>query len=150
MNHAEYQREYAIKNRDRLRSQRKKYYIDNKESILRRNREWRRSHPEMVKARHKRYYAEHKKEYNEKARKCYFKKDYGITIEQYNDMVKDAGGKCQICRRALKLHVDHNHATGKVRGILCFACNAALGGMRDRIWVLERAIEYLEKNGTTF
>lgn len=51
---------------------------------------------------------------------------------------------CQICEREVSLHMDHDHETGKFRGALCFACNAALGLFKDDADLLQRAISYLD------
>lgn len=60
--------------------------------------------------------------------------------------MRDAqGGLCAICLTASAEHVDHHHATGAVRGMLCFSCNAALGHFRDEPEVLRRAADYLER-----
>ena len=59
-------------------------------------------------------------------------------------MLKDQCYICPICQDKRAEHVDHDHETGRVRGILCFACNAALGQMRDRPDALRRAADYLE------
>jgi hypothetical protein len=50
---------------------------------------------------------------------------------------------CPICRRAPAVHVDHDHVTLAIRGVLCADCNTGMGQMRDNSWVLRRAIEYL-------
>lgn len=75
-------------------------------------------------------------------------KRYGITIEQYDALYIAQGGVCYICRRATgktrRLAVDHNHKTGKVRGLLCKLCNRfIIGYARDNAEMLKRAIEYL-------
>lgn len=74
----------------------------------------------------------------EQRRKYQLKKDYGITLEQYDQMFEAQGYCCanQGCRakfaNTLKgWHVDHDHLTGKVRGILCSNCNVALGHAQD-------------------
>lgn len=81
----------------------------------------------------------------------HYYKRYGLTQEDIIQMHEDRSGKCDICgcqtdHRYDKLCVDHSHKTGKVRGLLCFSCNTALGNFKDDITNLKKAIEYLEKN----
>lgn len=76
--------------------------------------------------------------------------NYGITLEDYNRMFIEQNGCCKICgkhQQDLKasLHVDHNHTTGKVRGLLCHHCNVGLGNFEDDITLLSKAIAYLEE-----
>ena len=71
---------------------------------------------------------------------------YGITPMQYDRMAKNG---CQICGTkscgtGKRLAVDHNHETGKVRGILCTSCNNGLGRFNDRADLLQSAIDYLK------
>ena len=74
---------------------------------------------------------------------------YGLTVEQYDAILKSQGGRCAICRaerpdsRTKQWHVDHCHATGKVRGLLCGQCNLGLGQFRDDPALLRQAIKYL-------
>lgn len=71
---------------------------------------------------------------------------YGITEQQYLDMIEAQGGVCAICKRDMKRpQIDHCHTTGKVRGVLCSACNGALGKFQDNPEILKVAIEYLRK-----
>ncbi|MFD3329224.1 endonuclease VII domain-containing protein [Streptomyces sp. NPDC058701] len=56
------------------------------------------------------------------------------------------GGVCVLCRKASADHVDHDHQTGRVRGVLCFSCNAASGQFKDRPDVIRRAAAYVEGN----
>jgi len=75
---------------------------------------------------------------------------YGISPEEFDLMVQIQDGLCAICRRPerverlTRLSVDHDHKTGKVRGLLCQPCNRALGHFQDSILVLENAIQYLK------
>ena len=80
----------------------------------------------------------------------YFRK-YGLTQEEVFQMHDERQFKCDICGNATdhrydKLCIDHSHRTGKVRGLLCFSCNTALGNFKDSIDNLKNAITYLEKN----
>lgn len=74
---------------------------------------------------------------------------FGITLAEAEQMLADQDGRCTICREPIKdargynPHVDHDHVTGKVRGILCFHCNAGLGQFHDDCALLQAAIEYL-------
>lgn len=69
---------------------------------------------------------------------------YGITKQQYDDMLIAQDGNCAICTLPMtQPHVDHNHKTGVVRGLLCFKCNTALGKFQDNVANLKRAITYL-------
>lgn len=83
----------------------------------------------------------------------YYRKYYGITLDDYMRMLKQQDGKCAICRgpgflmrqsHKELLMVDHSHDTGQVRGLLCHNCNRALGLLHDSTDNLMRAIEYLE------
>jgi hypothetical protein len=80
-------------------------------------------------------------------RKEELKRLYGITIEDYAAMLESQGYVCAICKEECKtknsLSVDHDHKTGKVRGLLCNACNRAIGMLKDSPEVLRRAADYL-------
>lgn len=70
---------------------------------------------------------------------------YGITLAEYNRLLSVQGGVCAICQRDnLPLAVDHNHTTGKVRGLLCANCNRAIGLLDESSTRLAAACSYLE------
>lgn len=72
---------------------------------------------------------------------------YGITRKEADALIKKQKAVCAICKLTPKRWcVDHDHATGKFRGLLCSTCNAGLGGLRDSINNLKAAISYLEKH----
>ena len=83
----------------------------------------------------------------------YFRKAYGITLDQMEAMIAAQHGACPICLRKINTMgkgrdcpaVDHNHSTGAIRGILCQPCNAALGTFGDDMATLKRAFDYLKK-----
>lgn len=77
-----------------------------------------------------------------------YKRNYGITIHDYGAMFQQQGGCCAICGKhasLYQLHVDHDHATGKVRGLLCVGCNTGLGALGDTAESLARALTYLQR-----
>lgn len=81
-------------------------------------------------------------------------KQYGLTIDSYEQMLAAQGGGCAICTSPVhpgkdlrRLHIDHDHETGRVRGILCANCNRVLGLVGDDPELLIRASEYLLRFG---
>lgn len=94
--------------------------------------------------RNKERIANNKRVYNLKRR-------YGIDIEFYEHLLHEQYGKCAICNNTLgtndghRLAVDHNHTTGRVRGLLCKVCNNAIGLFRENPEYFNRALQYLKK-----
>lgn len=77
------------------------------------------------------------------------KNTYGISLSERNDILAKQDWKCAICGTSLlgrKINIDHDHNTGKVRGILCNGCNRGLGFFDDNIENLKNAIKYLENH----
>jgi hypothetical protein len=76
------------------------------------------------------------------------KRRRGISLEQYNAMLAKQYSKCAICETHAgicgRLHVDHSHTTGRIRGLLCNNCNRSIGLLKDSIGVLKKAVDYLE------
>lgn len=75
---------------------------------------------------------------------------YGITLDDYNRMFAAQKGCCIICERhqiefKRKLAIDHDHVTGKVRGLLCQGCNQGLGFFKDNVQLMKKAILYIEE-----
>ncbi|MFD7132541.1 endonuclease VII domain-containing protein [Streptomyces sp. NPDC059894] len=75
-------------------------------------------------------------------------RQYGMTEAERATMIASQMGLCVICLKAPAVHVDHCHETGKVRGVLCFNCNSAIGKLGDDPDAVRRAAAYLE--GTTW
>ena len=75
---------------------------------------------------------------------------YKIPPERFDEILASQGGGCAICGTKTpggmgRFHIDHDHASGRVRGVLCQPCNISLGLMRDNPTLLRGAAEYLEK-----
>lgn len=86
-----------------------------------------------------------------KTRKYKLASRYGISVEQYEDMLKEQDNSCKICGKhedeeLHSLAVDHCHDTGKVRSLLCMSCNTGLGLFKDNKELLIKAQDYLEKH----
>lgn len=81
-------------------------------------------------------------------REYHLRRRYGIGQQEFDELLAEQGGVCAICGGADPQHVDHDHRTGWVRGILCFNCNGGLGQFRDDQARLAGAITYLR--GTTW
>jgi Autographiviridae endonuclease VII len=95
-------------------------------------KQWRKNNPEKVKAQRR-------------------KQNYGVTQKQFDALILSQQNACAICRVGFSQskincpHVDHNHSTGEVRGLLCHNCNALLGHSKEDQTRLSAAIEYLQR-----
>ena len=88
--------------------------------------------------------------YKAKKKNSYIKSRYGITADEYDQRKEEQDHKCGICKTELQdgnaTHLDHDHVTGKLRGMLCNPCNRALGYFKDDINILEKARDYLQEH----
>ncbi len=93
----------------------------------------------------------------ERSRMYNLRRNYGLTIDQYNEMLEAQDHRCAICRihvSELRPHkgqpgflgVDHSHRTGKVRGLLCELCNRYVGRHRDDLTIARATVAYLERH----
>lgn len=78
-------------------------------------------------------------------REYHLRRRYGIGEADFVAMLEQQGGLCAACRVDKPVHVDHDHKTGLVRGLLCYLCNQALGNVRDDPERLQGLIDYLER-----
>lgn len=112
------------------RSKALQYYHANREARKAKALQWNKDNPEALQASKERSRA----------------KEYGLTVEQLRALL--ARRACDICGEAFSStkhrHVDHNHETGKARGLLCSNCNHAIGKMKDNPELLRKAAAYLE------
>lgn len=85
----------------------------------------------------------------EKRREKRLKQAFGLSLEEYHDLLIDQGGCCSICKEPCSsgsaLAVDHCHKTNLVRGLLCRNCNVGLGNFRDSPQLLRSAATYVER-----
>ncbi len=115
----EYNRQYQIA-----------YRIKNKERRPGYMKAWRAAHPREQHAENLKY-------------------AFGLTLAQYNEMLKEQGGRCAICEQkptTIRLAVDHDHVTGTIRGLLCIGCNTTVGKLRDSPELVEKLRRYLYKH----
>ncbi len=124
----QYQREYREKHSTSLSNQAKEKYVKNKPRILKVVKMYRIRNPDVQ-------------------LKSQLKLLYGLSLEEYKEMLISQEGKCFICKgnnKRKRLFVDHNHNTGKIRSLLCAACNAGIGYFKEDTSLLNKAISYLE------
>lgn len=137
-----YQRSWAAKNKDKIRG----YFEKNKEERVEKMREYNRKRRHIRSAQLR----EERKLNPEKFRREDLMKNYGLSLEEYEQMHIRQAGKCKICglhesNLDTRLHVDHDHVKQHVRGLLCRACNFLIGLAKDDIEILSQAILYLQE-----
>lgn len=120
-------------------------------------RKYAKDNPGIIKTRNKEKKDSRKAYYQsdrgiESSRRSHLKRKYNMTLEDYNKLSEQQAGRCKICNKEESskknkfLCVDHNHSTGKIRGLLCNTCNRALGLFQDDITILYNAFIYLQNN----
>ena len=130
----------SAEERARRCAARKRYYWKHREVEISRKNAWAAANPDKVKVHTKRAYQKRR----EKSRIYCIQKRYGITIEAFDQMLLNQDGRCAICHADdCTLCVDHCHESNRVRGLLCSACNTAIGKFNDKPSNLSRAIAYL-------
>lgn len=126
-----------------------------KQCTRERNAKWKLENPDKVKEmgrvyfrrEKKRIMAQRVKRHDESPRsrnESHIRRTYGLTLEEYDAMHERQDNRCLVCKEKTKLHVDHCHSSGKVRGLLCFFCNAGIGMFKDDPRLMKAAIRYLE------
>ena len=94
-----------------------------------------------------------KKNHNpSRSRQLHLKRKYGLTFAEFDKMLTEQNESCEICKSSVaggksnRFMVDHDHKTGRVRGLLCKSCNIALGEVNDDLTTLKNMINYLSKH----
>lgn len=135
--HRRNNKRWSQRNREKVREWARGYYQRNREAILAKHTARRR--------------AAGVAEWDYR-RRLYFKRKYGITPEQRDEMIAAQAGKCAICcslfrpKKYNDTHLDHCHETGLVRGVLCAKCNRGMGMLGDNPTILQAAIDYLRRH----
>lgn len=152
---ADYQKEYRNRpeNKEKAKEYQKKYREENeaKSVPIEKLRQY------NLKYYHKKtkhYFRDYNRQYYknnaEKFRERNLRRQYRITSEEYDHMLYKQNGVCAICNRTnegdKKLSIDHCHATGKIRKLLCSRCNVGLGYFNDDTLLMQKAIVYIESN----
>ena len=122
----------------------KKWKVKNKDKILELGRNWAKKNRKKISEQARLRYQKNPQKELDRIR---FKK-YGITGEEFRAILEKQGISCPICGKTIgkNLSVDHNHITGKVRGVICNKCNLAIGNAEDSPDRLRAMANYLEKN----
>lgn len=124
---------------------RKAKYPEIRERAIARAKAWQQANPERHNENQRRRRT--RPEVKARERAGHLRRKFGITAEDYDRLLAEQDGRCAICRRKpnsrISLHVDHEHRTKRVRGLLCFRCNNALGDFGDDAALLVTAIDYL-------
>jgi len=123
----------------------KEYYLKNREKALKKAKQYKIDNPNYIKEYCDKYGRD---KYLELRKKSNLKIKYNLSIEQYNEKLKQQNYCCDICNRHMSefktsFHVDHNHKTKKVRSLLCASCNTKLSVVENR---LEEMTKYLNKH----
>ncbi len=156
MDKKEYNRIYRQKNITILKTYDKAYYEENKELKQKQklSRYYVLKDDPIYKAKKKKYYETHKEQAlqsNRKYRASNPEKFRQYEFERREKIFTEKAGRprpstCEVCGSGEKIVYDHDHATGKFRGWICFSCNTALGHARDNVEVMYKLIAYLETN----
>ncbi len=156
-------REWRKNNPEKVKATKRRDYEKNRARYIANATTWKKAHPEKRKEYWRRYYDKHKDEVNAKsrawaaanpeaARKAQRRNQvrrYGLTLDDFDSLVARQHNRCAICAMPGDqtthgvLDVDHDHATGFVRGLICHNCNRAIGMMCDDAERLTAAANYL-------
>src|SRR4051794_21172741 len=124
------------------RAKQQAWYQANRQHAIAEVKRWQQENKEHLHA----YRREYRQRRKVEERDAYLRRTFGITQADYDALLAAQGGGCAICGKRpgkISLHVDHDHVTDEVRGLLCVGCNNSLGQMHDEPRLLLRAADYL-------
>jgi hypothetical protein len=124
-------------------ARRRRWYEKNRDREIARVRSWQRANPDRVKAWARKSRGKRLK----KLREIHLRNKFGLTPVEFDTLLAAQDGACALCdappTSGISLHVDHDHGTGEIRGLLCMRCNNALGLFREDPDLLRRAARYV-------
>lgn len=142
--------EMSEQDKERARGRQRKWYARNRAGQRNRCKHYRETTLDARHAYDKEYRTKNRETILKRGRNNHYKSKYGITLDQRDAMLVAQGNACKTCgskdpgnKRGWQ--VDHCHATGKVRGVLCHPCNTGIGLARENIETLRNWISYLRK-----
>lgn len=149
-----YNKRYYAANRETERARATAWASKNPERRAATTAAWRKANKDRVNENVKRWQRENAEKYARIHYKAMLRqrcKKFGITIDDYFGMLIAQAGACKLCGRnelenGRDLAIDHCHATGKVRGLLCHPCNTVLGHVQDDAALLQKMIEYIKRS----
>ena len=140
-------KEWRLKNPEKVRASNRRTRLKNKDAIQARQKEWVNKNPEKRRAAYLKYYEREKANIRDRQ----IRRLFGITLEEYNERLIAQNNTCALCgggpdAKGKMFAIDHDHKTGKIRGLLCRGCNVGMGNLKDDPELLEKAARYIRKH----
>jgi hypothetical protein len=141
------ERRWRERHPDRAKASRQRWEASHKTERREAHRLWYAKNRAHARERNQAWYAANRERAAAQIREAHLWRRYGLTGAQRAALLAKQGGLCSICGVSIQIgsHVDHDHATGAVRGLLCGSCNRGLGAFRDLEEHLAAAIDYLRR-----
>jgi hypothetical protein len=141
-------RRWRQNNLEKARQTQRDWQAANKEKCKEYSHNWRINNPERAKEQSRANNKRHPERMREKA---WRDRGINLTVAEYNLMLEGQDGLCAICKKPQDVFkkwfaVDHDHHTGKIRGLLCFHCNSGIGKFEDSLELLVRAVDYIKQS----
>lgn len=122
-------------------------YLANRDEYIRRAQKWRDRNPDYYQEVLRRNREENREQRAKIGRRGYFRRKYGMSLEELEFLHVVQGDACAICGQTdpAGLHIDHHHETGLIRGLLCGRCNKAIGLLKEDPALFDSASQYLQR-----
>lgn len=145
---AAYQKNWARKNRERVKAVKRKHYLKNIERYRENRKKWYERNRSKVKAYQHEYREKNREKVNARDEKARLMRRYGLGRDQLHLFLKKRNEKCPVCLRKSKkvLAFDHCHRTGVLRGLICGKCNSAIAFLDEDPVIMRRLADYVSKS----